>query len=217
MRTMNHEPTTSNQQPATALLIRAYDPADEAEWMRIHAIILSLSHAWNYTIQERPLYEGHDSTKLVAVADGHIVGLTDVQYENQPGELCFLKDSRGGYVLEFGRLPEYAGRNIGKALIDATVEDARRKGYHRLEYWSQDRKAQRFYARIGLKEIGRHYRFRMKPPQEIADTLLKSYVGVEYLYCVCIPEEWPLIKEKFDIVQKHPLEPHLCIGYEVRF
>lgn len=197
--------------------IREYQPEDEQEWMRVHALIMSISHAWNYTIQERPLYEGYESTKLVAVADGTIVGLTDTQYENHPGELCFLKDSRGGYVLEFGRLPEYAGRRIGKMLMDATVKDAREKGVRRLEYWTQDRKAQRYYARLGLHEIGRHYRFRMRAPKDVADLMGKHLMAVEYLYCCCLPEEWPNLKGKFEILEKHPLEPHLCIGYEIRF
>ncbi|HIJ74381.1 MAG TPA: GNAT family N-acetyltransferase [Candidatus Hydrogenedentes bacterium] len=197
--------------------IREYRPEDEQEWMRVHAVIMSISHAWNYTIQERPPYEGHEATKLVAVADGKIVGLTDAQYENEPGELCFLKDSRGGYVLELGRLPEYAGHNIGKLLIDATVEDAKKKGFHRLEYWTQDRRAQRYYARLGLNEIGRHYRFRMRAPKEVNEFMGKHFIATEYLYCCCLPEEWPNVKEKFEILQKHPLEPHICIGFEIRF
>jgi ribosomal protein S18 acetylase RimI-like enzyme len=197
--------------------IREYRPEDREEWMRVHAIILSISHAWNYTIQERPLYEGYESTKLVAVAGARIIGLTDAQYDNTPGELCFLKDSRGGYVLEFGRLPEYAGHHIGKRLIDATIEDAKRKGFHRLEYWTQDRAAQRFYVRLGLKEIGRHYRFRMRAPKEVTEFLMKDRVSVEYLYAACLPEEWPLVKQKWEIILKHPLEPHLCVGYEIRF
>jgi len=127
------------------------------------------------------------------------------------------KDSVGGYVLEFGRLPEYGGHRIGQLLIDATVEDAKKKGFHRLEYWTQDRKAQRYYARIRMKEIGRHYRFRMRAPEEVKDVVGRNYIGIEYLYCACLPEEWPLVKEKYDIVTKHPLEPHLCIGYEIRF
>ncbi len=197
--------------------IREYRPGDEAEWIRTHAIIMTISHAWNYCIQERPPYAGHASTKLVAVAEGKIVGLSDVQYENEVGELCFLKDSLGGYVLEFGRLPEYSGHAIGKKLIDASVEDAKQKGFQRLEYWSQDRKAQRFYRRIGLAEIGRHYRFRIKPPQEVQDAMMKDFVGVEYLYAACTPEEWPLVKKKFDVLAKHPLEARLCVGYEIRF
>jgi ribosomal protein S18 acetylase RimI-like enzyme len=197
--------------------IREYRPEDEQEWMRVHAIIMSISHAWNYTIQERPMYEGYESTKLVATVDGEIVGLTDTQYEKEPGELCFQKDSPGGYVLEFGRLPEFGGHAIGKMLMDATVEDAKCKGFHRLEFWTQERRAQRYYARLGMKEISRHYRFRMKSTKEI-DALLKAdCIGIEYIYAACLPQEWPNVKMKYDIVEKHPLEPHLCVGYELRF
>jgi len=196
--------------------IREYRDEDEAEWMRVHAVILSISHSWNYVIQERPRYE-RPCTRLVAVADGKIVGLTDAEYETEPGQLCFLRDSLGGYVLEFGRLPEYRGLGIGRLLIDATVEDAKRKGYHRLEYWSQDRKAQRYYQRLGLPEISRHYRFRMAAPEAVKDALGRTRIAVEYLYCACLPEEWPLIQQEYEVIDKPPLEPHLTIGYEIRF
>ena len=200
-----------------SIVIRPYQQEDEAAWMRLHAVIMSISHAWNYCIQERPAYEGYASTRLVALDGDTLVGLTDVQYENEPGELCFLKDSRGGYVLEFGRLPEYGGQGLGKQLMDATVDDAKRLGFSRLEYWSQDRRAQRYYRRLGLKEISRHYRFRFKPPKELEARLMEDCVGVEYLYGACVPEEWPLIQEKYEIIQKHPLEPHLCVGFDLRF
>lgn len=200
-----------------SIVIRPYQQEDEAAWMRLHAVIMSISHAWNYCIQERPAYEGYASTRLVALDGDTLVGLTDVQYENEPGELCFQKDSRGGYVLEFGRLPEYGGQGLGKQLMDATVDDAKRLGFRRLEYWSQDRRAQRYYRRLGLKEISRHYRFRFKPPKELEARLMEDCVGVEYLYGACVPEEWPLIQEKYEIIQKHPLEPHLCVGFDLRF
>ena len=200
-----------------SLTVREYRPEDEAEWMRVHAVIMTISHAWNYCIQERPAYEGYESTRLVALVDDRMAGLADIQYDNEPGELCFLKDSRGGYVLEFGRLPEYAGLGVGPALMHAAAEDARRKGIRRLEYWSQDRKAQRFYRRIGLTEIGRHYRFRFRPPEAVAELLGRDRVGLEYCYGACTPEEWPLVQQKFDIIHRHPLEPHLCVGFETRF
>lgn len=197
--------------------IREYRPEDEQEWMRVHAIILSISHSWNYSIQERSMYEDNPSTKLVAVAEGKIVGLLDTIFENKINEYCFLTDSTGGYVLEFGRLPEFSAKGLGRALMEAAKADADAKGFRRLEYWSQDRKAQRFYARLGLPEIGRHYRFRMKPPQDVTDRMLQDRIGIEYMYGACLPEEWPLVKEKYEVITKHPLEPHLCIGYEVRW
>lgn len=199
------------------IIIREYRDEDKSEWLRVHAIIMSISHAWNLVIQERPTYEGHQCTRLVAICDGKIVGLTDVQYENYPGELCWNKDSPGGYVLEFGRLPEYSGRNIGKMLIDATIEDALKKGFHRLEYWSQDRKAQRFYRRLGMKEIGRYYRFYFKPDKDLLNFFMEKGVAIEWLYAGCMPEDWPNIQQSLDIIHKHPQEPHLCVGFEIRF
>ena len=203
--------------------VREYRDSDRNEWMRVHAIILSISHAWNYSIQERPDYDGYESTRIVAEAIGepgaqsHIVGLLDTQFDRTPGELCMLKDSLGGYVLEFGRLPEYAGHGIGKLLMDAAAQDALKKGVHRLEYWTQDRKAQRYYRRLEMKEIGRHYRFRMRATEGVKALLRADYIGVEYIYGACMPEEWPNIKAKYDIIESHPLEPHLCVGFEARF
>ena len=198
------------------ITIREYKSEDAAEWMRVHAIIMSISHAWNYTIQERPVYE-RPSTCLVAEAEGKIIGLTDIEYDTFPGEICYQKDTCGGYVLEFGRLPEYAGHRIGEKLLEASVEYAKQKGIHRLEYWTQDRAAARYYRRLDMPEIGRHYRFRMKPTEEINDLLKQDYIGIEYIYACCTIEEWPLIKQKYEIVTKPPLEPHLCVGFELRF
>lgn len=200
-----------------AIEIRAYRDEDEEEWMRVHAVILSISHSWIYAIQERPQYEGFESTRLVATLEGKIVGLTDTQYEKETGQFCFLRDSLGGYVLEFGRLPEYGGLDIGEKLIEATVEDAKSKGFRRLEYWSQERRAQRYYARLRMPEIGRHYRFRFKPTTEIDGLVLPDHIGIEHIEAMCMPEDWPLVKKKYEVLTHHPLEPHLCVGYEIRF
>ena len=32
------------------ITIREYTDKDEAEWMRVHATILTISHSWNYCI-----------------------------------------------------------------------------------------------------------------------------------------------------------------------
>ncbi|HOQ90497.1 MAG TPA: GNAT family N-acetyltransferase [Candidatus Hydrogenedentes bacterium] len=190
-----------------------YDDSMRDAWMRAHAIIMAYSHAWNYTIQERPAYPNHRSTRLVALVDNVLAGLIDVQYENHPGELCYLKDSPGGYVLEFGRLPEFAGRGLGVQLMRAAAADACRLGFYRLEYWTQDRIAQRFYRRLGLPEIARHYRFRMRPPAELSRQFQEQGIAVEYLYAACLPENWPMVQSGCEIIHDHPLEPHLCIGF----
>ena len=198
------------------IVIRDYRDEDEQEWMRVHAVILSISHSWNYSIQQRPVYT-HDSIRIVATIDEKIVGLMDVEIESEPGAICLLKDSIGGYVLEFGRLPEYAGMDIGVKLTEGAKDRMLAKGLHRLEFWSQEPRAQKYYVRHGMKEINRHYRFRMKPTQDIVDYLKVRSIGCEYLYCACVPEVFDEVKGTHEILERHPLEPHLCIGYEIRF
>ena len=195
--------------------IRPYRDEDHDEWMNVHARIMTISHSWNYCIQERPAYEGHESTRLVACSNGAIIGLTDTIYDKTPGEVCFKKETCGGYVTEFGRLPEFTGGGLGKRLIEATIADARIKGVSRLEYWSQDRGAQQYYMKIGLPEIARHYRFRMEPPQEVIDYMLQDGIGIEYIYGVCQPEDWTHVQKQHKLKSDHPLEPHLCVGYAI--
>jgi len=175
-----------------------------------------MSHAWNYSIQERPEYD-RDSVRLVALDGDRIIGLMDVEIEDEPGTLCLLKDSIGGYVLEFGRLPEYYGRRLGSKLIDAARQRLLSKGVHRMEFWTQDRTAERFYRRIGLREINRHYRFRFKPPEDIERQLRDDMIGIEYIYGACIPDVWKDVQKKYEIITRHPLEPHLSVGFEMRF
>jgi ribosomal protein S18 acetylase RimI-like enzyme len=196
--------------------IREYEGRDEQEWMIVHAIILSTSHAWNYTIQQRPVYK-NDSVKLVALDGEKIVGVMDIEIESEPGKVCLLKDSVGGYVLEFGRLPEYAGHNIGKALIEHAKTCLTAKGVHRMEFWSQDENALRYYEHLGMKEINRHYRFRIKPSRKIKELLERDFVGCEYIYGACVPEIFDEVGRRYEVIKRHPLEPHLCVGHEIRF
>jgi len=198
------------------ITVRDYTDADSHEWIRVHAIILTISHAWNYSIQERPEYD-HDSVRLVALDGERIVGLMDVEIEDEPGTLCLVKDSPGGYVLEFGRLPEYRGRGIGSLLVEAAKQRLLVKGIRRMEFWTQDPDAARLYRRRGLHEINRHYRFRFKPTPEIQNMLEDDLIGCEYIYGACIPDVWNEVKEKYEVLTRHPLEPHLCVGFEMKF
>lgn len=195
--------------------IRPYCDADQDEWMLVHARIMTLSQSWNYCIQERPTYAGNESTCLVACHEGKIIAITDTIYDNEPGEICLIKDRRGGYVTEFGRLPEYAGCSLGKRMMYATMDAAKSKGVTRLEYWSQDPGAHIFYEKIGMHEIGRHFRFRMEAPKEIVEYMLQDGIGIEYIYGVCQMEDWEHVQKKHALKSDHPLEPKICVGYSI--
>ncbi len=53
--------------------------------------------------------------------------------------------------------PRYWGQGIGAALLDRTVEEARSRGAHRLQLWTQadNLRAQLLYERRGFQRTGR--------------------------------------------------------------
>jgi predicted GNAT family N-acyltransferase len=61
-----------------------------------------------------------------------------------------------GNTAQVGRmavLPEYRGRRVGRALLDALVDDARRRGFTRVALNAQDH-AVAFYAKAGFTAFG---------------------------------------------------------------
>jgi len=114
-------------------------------------------------------------------------------------------------------LPEYAGHNIGRAMIEEAKKRLIAKGVRRMEFWTQDKDAQGYYEHIGIREINRHYRFRIKPSERIKRLLEGDFIGCEYIYGACVPEIFDEVRRRYEVIERHPLEPHLCVGYELRF
>jgi ribosomal protein S18 acetylase RimI-like enzyme len=57
--------------------------------------------------------------------------------------------------------PEFQGKGVGKALIDASLERFREKGarYVRIETLQQNAKGLNCYPSLGFKEVGRQVYF----------------------------------------------------------
>jgi RimJ/RimL family protein N-acetyltransferase len=63
---------------------------------------------------------------MVALAGGKVVGWCDIRREAFPS-----RAHRG--TLGMGLLPEWRGRGVGRRLLDATLAQARRSGFKRIE------------------------------------------------------------------------------------
>ena len=66
------------------------------------------------------------SPMLVALAGGKVIGWCDVRREFFPS-----RAHRG--TLGMGLLPEWRGRGVGRRLLEATLAQARRSGFKRIE------------------------------------------------------------------------------------
>jgi len=216
--------------------IRDYAEADEAAWLACWGQVVVTSHAWGLAYQKKPRYE-RTAVDLVAVEGklpNLIIGFIDIEIENDPAELGFLRDSRCGFVWELGLLPGFRGRGLGRALIEAAAERLRGHGLQRMEFWSMDEGAQRFYERLGMAEMNRHWRFWARPaagsPPLAADvtaglppwTLGVNTAGipslrVELVHATASVADWPRVSRECPVIQTPPHEPHLCRGFDYRF
>lgn len=219
------------------MLIRDYRPEDEAAWLACWGQFAVTSHAWgNPPYAAKPKY-GSASVELLAVDEsgwgpawagtpglrpGLVVGLIDVEIENEPGELGLLTDSRCGFVWEFGLLPAYRRRGLGRGLVVAAAERLEQAGVRRMEFWSMDENAQAVYERLGMKEINRHWRFWLKMASRSQSVLGGQGEAPQSLrfvqaHATASVEDWPKVVATGQVIETPPLEPHLCRGFDYRF
>ena len=83
---------------------------------------------WN-----RILNPSHNQFGFASVLDGKVQGIVHYSFQNStwaPKNYCYLEDL---FVN-----PEIRGKGLGRALIDAVMEEAKKAGSSRL-YWNTDR------------------------------------------------------------------------------
>lgn len=199
-------------------LIREYQPADEPEWLKAWGQVVVTSHAWGLpAYQAKPVYRRPSIELVVTVEAGLIGGFIDIELEAEPGQLGALNDTPCGFVWEFGLVPNLRGRGVGRALVKEAEARLAQHGLRRMEFWSMDDNAQRFYESMKMKEINRHWRFWIRPKREdLLDRRPPSF-SPEVLHATCSIEDWPLVSERWQVATEPPLEPHLCFGFDHRF
>jgi|SRR5258706_9819434 RimJ/RimL family protein N-acetyltransferase len=90
-----------------------------------------------------------DEPVTVAIVDGRLVGWCDILRKPRP-------TLRHSGVLGMGVLADYRGRGIGKALMKATLADAKAKGLKRIELMVRvdNPKARQLYESFGFVDEG---------------------------------------------------------------
>ncbi len=124
------------------LMIRKFRPADLQRVYDIEAKSFKDPYHPIFLIN---LYELYGDTFLVAEVDGRVVGYVIAR-----------KVSSKGHIIAIAVDPEYRCRGIGRALMLAVEEELKKKGV--IELWLEvrvsNRRAMRFYRRVGYVEKG---------------------------------------------------------------
>lgn len=131
--------------------IREYKDTDKNSWIRCRVVSFMDSSYYDDVQNFREKYQ-NPSVKLVAVDNNSVVGFLDVEYENEPGDVCYFKGQKGGVIWHLGALPEFRNQKIATMLWNKAKEMLINEGVKRIEVWTQDDEpATKWYVKQGFQ------------------------------------------------------------------
>jgi ribosomal protein S18 acetylase RimI-like enzyme len=153
--------------------IRSYTDADEQGWLRCRVLGFLDSAFYDDVRREKEHYEG-PAVELVALVDGQVVGLLDLELEPAPGVLYDTR-ARGGVIWHVAVHPDYRRRGIATALLDRALELARRQGLELVQAWTRDDEwVHAWYEACGFQRRYSYLHVYMQPNEARDEVTLKT-------------------------------------------
>jgi ribosomal protein S18 acetylase RimI-like enzyme len=153
--------------------IRAYDDADEQGWLRCRVLGFLDSAFYDDVRTEKEHYDS-PTAELVAVADGQVVGLLDLELEPAPGVL-HETDQRGGVIWHIAVHPDFRRRGIATALVERAVELARDAGLEIIQAWTRDdRWVHAWYEACGFRKRYSYLHVYLRPEEVRGEVTMRT-------------------------------------------
>jgi ribosomal protein S18 acetylase RimI-like enzyme len=136
-----------------AVRVRPYREDDERGWVVCRVLSFLGSAFFDDVRTAKERYE-HPAIELVAERDGEIVGLIDVECEDEPGSVCEDRPGLGGMIWHLAVHPDHQRLGIATELLREAERRARARGVVRLEAWTRDDVAPRaWYEERGFELV----------------------------------------------------------------
>jgi RimJ/RimL family protein N-acetyltransferase len=176
-------PVAWDNERALTWKIRPYRPTDEAQWLRCRVLAFLDTAYFDNVYREKEHY-ANPSVELVAELDGHIIGLIDIECEEEPGSVCsppatLEKDGKAGMIWHLAVHPDYRHQGVGKALLEAAIALAQPFHLQRLEAWTRDDAATlRWYEAQGFEKIESYWHVYLDG-DEVDTTISSAMPGLK--------------------------------------
>jgi ribosomal protein S18 acetylase RimI-like enzyme len=161
-------------------IIREYSTDDEKGWVRCRVLAFLDSAYYDDVYPEKEHYSSQ-SIELVAEIEGKVIGLLDIECENEPRTIC----SRGpdldekhlaGMIWHLAVHPDFRSQGIARNLLLHAIEESRRLGISRLEAWTRnDIQVEKWYQSQGFQRVESYYHIYMDS-NEIAPEIVNAEV-----------------------------------------
>jgi ribosomal protein S18 acetylase RimI-like enzyme len=164
-------------------LIRSYRPADEQGWLRCRVLAFLDSAYFDDVQREKEHYSGQ-AIELVAEIRGLIVGLIDVECEEEAGTVCSSPapggpDGQAGMIWHLAVHPDYRRQGIAAALLREAREQALRRQVERFEAWTRDAAdVEAWYRSQGFRWIEAYSHVYMNTREEIDSAIRCEIPGL---------------------------------------
>jgi GNAT superfamily N-acetyltransferase len=164
-------------------LIRSYRPADEQGWLRCRVLAFLDSAYFDDVHREKDHYPG-PPIELVAEIEGQIVGLLDIECEQQPGTVCSPPtpggpDGLAGMIWHLAVHPDHRRRGIASALLREAQGQARRWRIERFEAWTRDDPGvEAWYRALGFRWIKAYWHVYVRSREEIDSAIRCDIPGL---------------------------------------
>ncbi len=196
----------------TDVLIRPYEDADEQGWLDCR-VLAFLDRAYYDAVERQKEHYDRPSIELVAEVDGRIVGLIDVELEEEPGTVCEDRPGLGGMIWHVAVLREFRRQAIASRLLAAAESAARARGIERFEAWTRDDPwVQEWYESQGFVQIRSYLHVYVHGRSETDGVIGSELDGLKpvHVFAHYSGDDRDSIRARFERV-------HDCVCYERRF
>ena len=118
--------------------IRKYNPReDEQNWVRCRVLSLLDTPYYDDVLRHKQTYE-NPSIELVAVSQGSIIGILDLELDTSTKVICYRTGTKGAILRNLMVLPEFRQKGVAAHLMDYALTLLREEGMGHLEIWIRE-------------------------------------------------------------------------------
>jgi ribosomal protein S18 acetylase RimI-like enzyme len=194
------------------VVIRPYEDADERGWLECRVLAFLDTAYFDAVEREKEHYE-RPSIELVADLKGKIVGLIDVELEEEPATVCEDRPGLGGMIWHVAVLRDFRRQGIASRLLAAAEDAARTRGIERFEAWTRDDPwVQRWYEAHGFEQIRSYLHVYVEGRSETEGMISSELPELKpvKVFAHYTGDRRDEVRRRFDRV-------HDCVCYERRF
>lgn len=178
--------------------IREYQSSDEIGWIRCRVLAFLNTPYYDIVVNKKEQYH-NPSIELVALEDGQVIGLLDIECEVKPNTICTAKGTLGGMVWNLAVHPNYQKKGVGSSLLKEAQKRLKDSKVTYLELWArEDKITYQWYEKHGFKKIGAYLHVYVNGNKGIQPRI-SGLIPVQ-TFCQYVGNDWKLIKSRYERV-----------------